>query len=66
MKRNKRRILPFVTQYHPAVPNLKEILTRKRYLIQQKPLLNLISQEPPTISYRKGHSVKDILVRAKI
>ena len=61
----KKRILPFATQYHPAVPNLKEILTRKRYLIQQQPLLNLIFQEPPIISHRKGHSVKDILVRAK-
>ena len=62
----KKRISPFVTQYHPAVPNLKEILTRKKYLIQQKPLLNLIFQQPPIISYRKGHSVKDILVRAEI
>ena len=62
----KKRISPFVTQYHPAVLNLKEILTRKKYLIQQKPLLNLIFQQPPIISYRKGHSVKDILVRAEI
>ena len=46
----KKRILPFATQYHPAVLNLKEILTRKRYLIQQQPLLNLIFQEPPVIS----------------
>ena len=31
ISRNKKkvRILPCVTQYHPAVPNLKEILTRK-------------------------------------
>ena len=32
--KTKKRILPFVTQYHPAVPNLKEILKRKWYLIQ--------------------------------
>ena len=31
-KKKKKRILPCVTQYHPAVPNLKEILTRKYYL----------------------------------
>ena len=64
--KTKKRILPFITQYHPAVPNLKEILTRKWYLIQQQPLLNQIFKEPPIISYRTGHSLKDILTRAKI
>ena len=53
-------MLPFITKYTPAVPNLKEILTRKWYLIQQQPLLNLIFKEPPIISYRKGDSLKDI------
>ena len=62
----KKRILPFVTQYHPAVPNLKEILMSKWYLIQQQPLLNEIFKEPPIISYREGRSLKDILVRAKL
>ena len=64
--KTKKRILAFITQYHPAVPNLKEILTRKWYLIQQQPLLHQIFKEPPIISYRKGRSLKDILVRAKI
>ena len=56
--KTKKRILPFVTQYHPAVPNLKEILTRKWYLIQQHPLLYQIFKEPPMISYWKGRSLK--------
>ena len=47
-------------------PNRKDILTRKWYLIQQQPLLSQIFKEPPIISYRKGRSLKDILVRAKI
>ena len=29
----RARILPFVTQYHPALPNLKTLLTRKWHLI---------------------------------
>ena len=62
----KKRILPFVTQYHPAVPNLTEILMRKWYLIQQQPLLNEIFKDSPLTSYRKGRSLKDILVRAKL
>ena len=43
-KQKKKRILPFIKQYHPAVPNLKETLTRKWHLIQQQPLLNRIFQ----------------------
>ena len=62
----KIRVLQFRRQYHPADPNLKESVTKKWYLIQQQPLLNLIFKEPPIISYRKGPSLKVILVRAKI
>ena len=64
--KTKKRILPFITQYHPAVPNFKELLTRRWYLIQQEPLLNQIFKERPIILYRKGRSLKDILIRAKI
>ena len=46
----KKLILPFVTQYHPAVPNLKEILMRKWYLILQQPLLNEIFKDSSIIS----------------
>ena len=49
----KKRILPFVTQYHPAVLTLKEILMSKWYFIQQQPLLNEIFKDPPKISHRK-------------
>ena len=38
-KKTRKRILPFIIPYHPAVPNLKEILTRKWYPTQQQPLL---------------------------
>ena len=62
----RRRILPFVTQYHPALPNLKTLLMRKWHLIQNQPQLREIFTEPPLISYRKGKSLKDILVRAKL
>ena len=60
------RILPFVTQYHPAVTNLKKVLTYKWHLIQKHPLLSEINKEPPIISYKRGKSLKDILVRSKL
>ena len=61
-----RRILPFVTQYHPAVPNVKQILMKHWHLIEEQPLLKEIFKEPPLISYKKGRSLKDILVRSKL
>ena len=61
-----RKILPFVTQYHPALPNLKDTLMGKWHLIENQPQLRNIFKEPPIISYRKGKSLKDILVKAKL
>ena len=62
--KTKKRILPFVTQYHLAVPNLTEIQTGKWYLIRQQPLLNQIQfKDLPIISNRKGHSLSDIINR---
>jgi len=59
-------ILPFVTQFHPAVPNLKQILMMSKWnLIERQPLLKEIF-EPPIILYRRGRSLKDELVRAKL
>jgi len=60
-----KRILPFVTQHHPAVPNVKQILMKHRHLIEEQPLLKEIFKEPP-LSYKKGRSLKDILVRSKL
>ena len=56
------KILPFVTQYHPALPNLKDTLMGKWHLIDNQPQLRYIFKEPPIISYRKGKSLKDMLV----
>ena len=36
------------------------------YLIEQQPRLKEIFKEPPIISYTRGRSLKDILVRAKL
>ena len=44
------RLLPFVTMYHPAVRNLKQILMRHWSLIHNQPLLKTIFKKPPIIS----------------
>jgi len=61
-----KRILLFVTEYRPSVPNLKTILMSKWHLIQNQPLLREIHKDPPLLSYRKGRSLKNVLVRAKL
>jgi len=53
----RKKILPFVTTFHPAVPNLKNILMSNWHLIQNQPLLREIYKEPPIISYKKGKFV---------
>ena len=39
---------------------------KKWHLIQNQPLLREIYKEPPLMSYRKGKSLKDMLVKAKL
>ena len=64
--KEKKEVLPFVTQYQPSVSTLKEVLMEKWNLIQNQPLLRQIYKEPPIISFKKGKSLKNMLVRAKL
>ena len=61
-----KKILPFVTQYHPALPNVKDTLMGKWHLVENQLQLRGIFKEPPIISYRKGKFLKEILVKAKL
>ena len=57
-----KRILLFGGEYHPSVPNVKNILMSKYHLIENQPLLREIYKDPPLLSYRKGKSLKNVLV----
>ena len=61
-----KEILPFVTTYNPATPNLKKILMKHWHIIQQQPRLAHIFKQPPIVSYRAEKSLKDVLVRTKL
>ena len=69
LKHNKQRGKSNIA-FRDIVPPLsvyfKAVLMTKRNLIQSQPLLRQIFKEPPIISYKKGKSLKDMLVRAKI
>ena len=56
----------FVTMYYPAVENVYQILMEHWSLIQNWPLLKIIFTKPPIISNRKGISLYDMLVKAKV
>ena len=61
-QKTRKNILPFVTEYRPSVPNLKQF--SKWHLIENQPLLREIYKEPLLLSYKKWRSLKDVLVRA--
>ena len=65
-KKTQKDILPFVIKYEPSVPNIKQVLTEKWHIKQNQQLLKNIFKDAPIISIKKGNSLKDILVRAKI
>ena len=65
-KKANERIVPFVTTYHPAVNNLKKTLMEQLSLIQNQPFLKTIYLKTLIISYKRGKSLKDTLVRSKI
>ena len=53
----RKKILPFVTTNHPALQNLKNILTSKWHLIQDQPLLRQIYNEPSIPSLEQNYKV---------
>ena len=60
-----KEVLPFVTTYNPATPNLKKILM-KHWHIQQQPRLAHVFKQPPIVLTGRKKSLKDVLVRAKL
>ena len=65
-KTSKRKLLPFVTTYNPAVSNIKGVLMKHWHLLNDNENLKRIYPDPPFVSYKRNKSLKDFLVRAKI
>ena len=61
-KTARKKILSSVTQYHPALPNLKDILMGNWHPIDNKlQLINIFKESPNHLI-----SLKYILVKAKL
>ena len=65
-QKTHKRILPFVAEYRPSVPNLSNVPMAKWHLTKNQPVLREIFKDPPILSYRKRRWLKDIFVRAKL
>ena len=64
--KTSKKIIPFVTTFNPATPNLKKILIKHWHLIAGNPNLAQIFKNPPMVAHRKDKSLKNYLVRARI
>ena len=60
-QKKRKRILPFVTEYRPSVPNLKNILMSKWHLIENQPQLRYIYRPSPAFTQKR-----EVIVRAKL
>ena len=69
--KTSKKIIPFVTIFNPATPNLKKkkkkmLLKHWRFIIAGHRKLTRIFPNPPMVAYWKDRSLEDYLVRARI
>lgn len=62
---SRKKKLPFVTQYHPSAPDLKNISTDKWYSIERQPLFRETHKDLPSSHIGKESQKNYILVGAK-
>ena len=51
--KTSRNVLPFITTFNPATPNLKKVFMKHWHLITESNRLGQIYSEPPIVAYRK-------------
>jgi len=57
---------PFVTPFHPNLPNIKSILTKFDHILKHNRKSDSLKNIKPLIAYRKCKTLKDILFRPKL
>ena len=65
-RENSGRRLFFTTDYHPALPDIKGILTSFLPVLHQSEKMKEVMPSPPTMSFRQPGSLKKSLCRAKL
>ncbi|XP_077974125.1 uncharacterized protein LOC144429790 [Styela clava] len=59
-------LLPFITTYHPTLPNVRKIFSDYQYILNNNERLKEIFPNPPKLAHRKCPTLRDRLVRAKL
>jgi len=62
---NNNRI-PFVITFHPALPNIGEILHRLHPVLKSSRRCRSATEQVPTVAFRRPKSLKDILVHPEM
>ena len=58
--------MPFVTTFHPDLPNINKVINKHWPTIDSTRRLSRIFPERPVLAYRRPKCLRDILVKAKI
>jgi hypothetical protein len=58
--------VPFVTTYHPDLPQIATILHKHWHFIETNPYLNSLFPEHPVVAFRRPRNLRDILVNATV
>ena len=64
-RKPKQRTLPFIIPYSEHFLNLKKIITKYWYIIEQDKLLKKTFPNKPFISFKRNKNLKDILIKTK-
>jgi len=65
-KTKQKNRVPFVTTYHPDLPNINKVINKHWPTIDSSRRLSRIFSERPVLAYRRPKCLRDILVKAKI
>jgi hypothetical protein len=58
--------LTFSVPFNTNTTHIGSILRKHRHLIDQDPSLKLLWPEPPLVSYKRNHNIKDRIVHSKL
>jgi hypothetical protein len=59
-------ILTFSVPYNTNTTHIGSILYKHWHLIDKDPTLKLLWPEPPLVSYKRNHNIKDRIVHSKL
>ena len=64
-KNKQQASAPLILTYSRFLPDVKNILKRKRYILERSDRLRKIFPKNPMTAYKRGRNLKDILVHQK-